>query len=180
MSRNEWMNVSCPTFLSIPPDHTQTGGEVQWGIARMEESEGKVGERGKGIKEDWSVGKKVVWKLQKWRREERYWTNLFDLGQFRTLTDLVSLSSNYFDIILSNSWKSRRCFLLCYPMMSFSSFQGTKSPSALSPNPQPRPDHLRPLLKHSWTHARFLIFRDMQGVNLPDLVLCHPDHTDAF
>lgn len=63
--------------------------------------------------------------------------NLSDLRQFHTLTALISLSCNYFNIILSSSWKSRRRFLLCCPMMSFTSLQATKSPSAQHPNPPP-------------------------------------------
>lgn len=43
MSRNEC--VSCPTFLSIPPAHTQAGGGVGWGLMRIGETEGKVVER---------------------------------------------------------------------------------------------------------------------------------------
>lgn len=34
--------VSCLTFLSIPPAHTQTGGGLGWRLKWIEETEGKV------------------------------------------------------------------------------------------------------------------------------------------
>lgn len=162
----------------LRPTHKQ---EERWdgGLRGWKRQRGKW-ESGRMIKEDWSGEEMMVRKLQKRRRKERYWMNLSDLVQFHTLADLVSLSSNYFNIILSSSWKRRRRFLLCCPMMSFTSLQGTKSPSAQNPNPQPQPNHSRPLLMHSWIQARFLIYQDMWGVNLPDLVLRYPDFTAQY
>lgn len=163
MSRNDSFLSDILIHPLSPHTNRRKGG---MGVQEDWRDRGESG--GEGLKRTWVKIREIktmVWKdlnrMEKWRRKERYWVKISDLGQFRTLTALISLSSNYFNIILSSSWKSRRRFLLCCPMMSFTSLQATKSSSTRHPNPPP-PDHSRPLLKHSWTQARFQIYWDMR------------------
>lgn len=109
-------------ILIHPMVHAQMGGgvgrvfKVEWGESS-----------GEGLKR---IGSWIwVWKEK--RRIQKKWKRGKSLNEksasFHTLTALVSLSSNYFNIIRSSSWRTVRRFLLCYLMMSFISLQSTKS-----------------------------------------------------